>query len=249
MVVVAVSNQKGGTAKTTTAVALAHRLAQLGRKVILVDLDSQGSCAASFGMAPTPGLFSWVITGADLASVLVEVRTGLQLVPGDVKTAEAERILAGSDYPSEVLADRLGGGIGADFVILDCAPSRGLLHMAAHHAADVAIVPVAVDHLGVVGCLQEMDSLDAVRKRGHNVEVLAVVPTFFDSVTIESRENLARLQAAFDGLVTEPIPRATKVREATAYGHTVWEHLSAAHPVCVAYRKLAERVLIYGRAN
>jgi len=241
--IVAIANQKGGTAKTTTAVNLAARLAMLGREVVLIDLDSQGSASACLGLVPSPGVHQWLIGGADFDAVTVEIRPHLRLLASDASTAKAELSLAGEDYRHEVLADRLAHVNGAEYIILDCAPSRGLLHVAAHHAADLAIIPVQVDHLAVVGCMQEMSAIDAVRKRGHVIEVLAILPTFFESVTLESTQNLAELRRLFGDLVADPIPRATKVREASAYGHTVFEHLATGHPVCVAYRKLGERVL------
>jgi chromosome partitioning protein len=117
------------------------------------------------------------------------------------------------------------------------------MHDNAHHAASEIIIPAAVDHLALVGVAQEFETLKLIRAHGHAVEVTAVLPTFFDSVTNESAINLRKLAEAFGSLVLPAVPRTTRLREAPAYGRTIWEHLPATHPACTAYRHLTERVL------
>jgi len=242
MPTIAIANQKGGVAKTTTAVTLAHDLARKGYSVVLVDLDAQGNVAPCFGLPPSPGLYELLLNLKSLEQLLIEVRPSLWLLPSDANTAKLKMILAAEPYRETVLARALAP-LGADYVILDTGPSRDILHDNAHHAADQIIIPAAVDHLALIGVVQEMDSLQIVREHGHPVEVVAILPTFWDATTNESAINLRRLAEAFGDLVLPAIPRTTRLREAPALGLTLWEHLKENHPAYVAYQHLTRRVL------
>jgi len=245
--IIAIANQKGGVGKTTTAVSLAHALAMRGRRVILADLDAQGNVSACFGRQPSPGLFRLLIEAAPLADLLAEVRPGLDLLASDVSTARLKLALAGEPYREAILARALAN-VSHDFVILDMGPGRDLLHDMAHNAAGEVVAPVAVDHLALVGVGMELATLRAVREHGHAVELTAILPTFWDPITTESRLNLEKLVSTFVDLVLPAVPRTTRLREAPALGLTLWEHLPGDHPACVAYTRLTERVLSHAQA-
>lgn len=238
----AIANQKGGVAKTTTAVALAHDLAQREYTVVLVDLDAQGNAATCLGLKPQPALFQ-VATGVlSLQDALVKARPNLWFLASDTSTAKLKNMWAGEMYRETVLA-RMLDSLTADFVILDTAPGRDIMHDNAHHAANEVVIPVAVDHLALVGVTQEFETLRMIRDHGHTIEVTAILPTFFDKVTIESTVNLTELAQRFGDLVLPAVPQTVRLREAPAYGKTVWEHLNNNHEACKAYRRLTERVL------
>lgn len=239
---IAIANQKGGVGKTTTAVSLAHDLARRGYSVILADLDAQGNCSACFGLAPTPGLYRLLLGDVALPDVLQEVRPGLQLLASDSSTARLKVALAGEAYREGILAQALEDA-PADFVILDTSPGRDLLHDMAHHAAGEIVAAVALDHLALVGVTQELETLQTVREHGHACELVAILPTFWDPVTIESRVNLQRLVDTFGALVLPAVPRTTRLREAPALGLTIWEHLPGDHGAVTAYTRLVERIL------
>lgn len=242
MRIIAVANQKGGVAKTTTAVTLAHDLARKGYRVILVDLDAQGNVAPCFGLTPSPGLYNFLLHLKPMEELLVEVRPSLWLLPGDASTAKLKIILAAESYRETFLARALQQA-DADFVILDTGPSRDVLHDNAHHAATEVVVPVGLDHLALIGVMQELDSLKAVREHQHPVEVIAILPTFWDATTRESTINLQQLVETFGDLVLPAVPRTTRLREAPALGLTLWEHLADGHPASQAYQHLTRRVL------
>ena len=246
--IIAIANQKGGVGKTTTAVSLAHALAMCGRRVILADLDAQGNVSACFGRQPSPGLYRLLIDGDALADLLTEVRPGLDLLPSDVSTARLKLALAGEPYRESILARALAN-VSHDFVILDMGPGRDLLHDMAHHAAGEVVAPVALDHLAMVGIAMELETLATERAHSHPVELVGILPQFWDPITTESRVNLEQLVARFGPLVLPAVPRTTRLREAPALALTVWEHMPGDHPACVAYTRLVERVLSHAQAQ
>jgi len=239
---IAIANQKGGVGKTTTAVALAHDLTRHNYTVALVDLDAQGNAAVALGLKCQPALFRLLSGTSSIAEALIEARPGLWFLPGDPSTAKLKTMLAGETYREMILARALAA-LEVDYVILDTGPSRDLLHDMAQQAADEVVIPAALDHLALVGVAQQIDSLKVAREHGHAIEVIAILPTFYDSVTIESAANLHRLADTFGDLVLPAVPRTTKLREAPAFGLTIWEHLPAKHPACVAYENLTRRIL------
>ena len=240
--IIAIANQKGGVAKTTTAITLAHGLARRGFTVCLVDLDAQGNASVGLGLAPTPGLSRLLSGRADLAEVLIEARPDLWLLPSDTTTADLKNELAGRAFREHILARALAG-ITADYIVIDTGPSRDLLHTMAALAADEVIIPAALDHLALVGVAQQIDSLGEVRENGHPLEIAAILPTFYDAVTKESATNLQHLASTYGDLVLPAVPRTTRLREAPAYGQTLWEYLAPGHPAWVAYEGLIRRVL------
>ena len=239
---IAIANQKGGVAKTTTAVTLAHALAKQGHSVVLVDLDAQGNTAPCLGLPPSPALYKFLLGLAPLEALLVEARPSLWLLASDASTAKLKTILAAEAYRETILAKALRQ-IDADFVIIDTGPSRDLLHDNAHHAASEIIIPVGLDHLALIGVAQELETLNVVREQGHPVEVIAILPTFWDATTIESSVNLQKLVGTFGDMVLPAVPRTTRLREAPALGCTIWEHLPESHPAAQAYIRLTRRVL------
>jgi chromosome partitioning protein len=238
-----VANQKGGIGKTTTAVALAHGLARRGYTTVLVDLDAQGNAATCLGLKPGPALLQLVMGLAQINEVLVEARPLLWFIGSDTRTANLKIAIAMQEYERETVVAKVLRPLECDFVIFDTGPGRDVMHQNAHHAAHEVVIPAAVDHLALIGVGQEFETLKAVREQGHDIEVTAILPTFYDQVTRESAHNLQELSATFGDLVLPPVPRYVKLREAPAYGRTVWEHIHKDHPVALAYQGLIERVL------
>lgn len=245
MKTIAIALQKGGMGKTTTTATLAHALAMAGERVLAVDLDPQGNLALTFGLEPAPGLYDWLNDGVCLRDVVVEARPGLDLVRSDKRTAELKENLTGRMFREQVLLNALKGGLAYDWCFLDCAPSLDLLNIAAIVAADGMIMPVMVDYLATAGLAQHVESLRQMQAMGYGCCLLMVVPTFFERVTNESTEILAQLAERFSGLVTAPIPRNVKLREAPAHGKTIWEYAPCS-AAAMAYRGVVRR-LVNGR--
>lgn len=238
------ANQKGGVGKTTGACALAHRLAMLGHVVVLIDVDPQGNAASHLGLEPTPAISSWLM-GAVAESVAREARPNLWLIPNGPKAnggPDLTAYLYSVSHRETFLARRLDEITGADYIILDTGPSRGILQDNAHYAAHEVICPTELDHLALIGVNQELEIINEVRKFGHALTLTAIQPTMWDPITRESQYNLGLLVEQFQDLVVRAVPRATCVRESAGHGKTVWEYLHAGHPVLDAYEALIGRV-------
>lgn len=244
---IAIANQKGGVGKTTTAVTLAHDLARHGHLVALIDLDAQGNVAPCLGLDPSNGIYQLLTGIGQLGDLLVEARPGLWFLPGDPSTARLKTMLAAESYRETLLARALAP-LKVEFCIIDTGPSRDLLHDMAHEACSEVVCPVGVDHLALIGVAQELETLQVVREHGHAVEMIAILPTFWDATTRESEANLRRLVEAFGDLVLPAVQRTTRLREAPAYGKTLWEYLRDDHPVWAAYERLTRRILDHGQA-
>jgi len=231
MITIAIANQKGGVGKTTTAVTLAHGLALKSFNVLLVDLDPQGQCASALGMDHDDGVFRLLAMDAPLRDVVRSTRRpGLWLLPGDKRTKTAEGIMVLErkevDTLATVLHQNINGGL--HYIVIDTAPSVGGLQENALYAADMLIIPSAVDHLALEGIASVIQTLRAVRRT--NLPPMRILPTFFDDTTRESKTNLEHLQRHFGDLVLPPIHRATMLRECPALGQTIFEYQPKSRP-------------------
>jgi chromosome partitioning protein len=231
MPIIAILNQKGGVAKTTTAVTLGAGLALRGHRTLLIDLDSQGNVSDALGIKKGPGLYQLIVGKKPwrelvIPSGLVESRRLLDLLPGDKTTVEAKIYLTTQSFREQTLR-RAFDSIGDvyEFVILDLAPSVDVLHVGALVASDAFLVVTRLDHLAVVGVNDALLTLVALKDQGAGFpELLGILPTFWDRTTKESEHQLSALAKTFGTRLWPPIPLDVKAREAPAYGQTLWEY-------------------------
>lgn len=226
MIVVTVANQKGGVGKSTTAVSLAHGLALKNYVVLLADLDPQGQCSSHLGLEQEDGVFNLLVNRPPIRDVVRSTgRRNLWLLPGGKRTKAAEGLMvverAGVNTLRGVLEQKINGS-GLHFLVLDTAPSAGGLQENALFAADLLVIPSAVDHLSLEGVKEILNTLEELRRP--QPPLMRILPTFYDKTTGESRINLERLQDAFGEAVVAPIHRAVKLRESPAVGQTIFEY-------------------------
>jgi chromosome partitioning protein len=224
---ITVANQKGGVGKTTTAVALAHGLGLRDRRVMLVDFDPQGQCASALGMEQEPGVFNALVTNMDIQQWLrITERQNLDLLPGNRSTATAQIVINAEQRPIDAIKQLLKPLSGAyDYIIMDTAPSVGGIQERAVFAADLVLIPTAVDYLAMEGLAQISTMLTGLRDNHKWKGNLAgIIPTFYDDRTKESQKSLSELQEIFGEMTLHPIHRATVLRECTAEGKTVFEY-------------------------
>ena len=224
--IIAIANQKGGVAKTTTACNLAFYFAQHGQRVLVVDLDSQGHAALSFGIQPNNGLYRLLVEGQSIPEVVTPARENLDVITND-HTAELVRLHATQASFREYMLDQALEDAPYDLIILDTAPSTDVLHVSALVASDYLLIPAIMDFLPIESVTKIMGTNAALQRIPNVVPptVIGVLPTMFDRVTNETTHNVNKLAAAIgSGMILPPIPRDTKIREASHRGLTIWEY-------------------------
>ena len=248
MPTIAVANRKGGVGKTTIACALATKLAETDR-VLLVDLDSQGSATESLGIAPGSAVAAWLVT-EELGS-LVTVTDNLALLPGGAATA---RVTIGENRHD---LGTVGRGLSAarrsfDWILLDTPPSFSTVTRSAIYAADFVLSPVVPEYLAVAGVRQLIGQIDEMIKQhpGCTVRLMGIQPNQ-TRVTNEHRTNLTDMIRAWGaygynggGFVWPPLRQSIAVSEASAAGKPVWGYLSG--EVLDDWQAMVERVRSYG---
>ena len=230
-VTVALVNNKGGVGKTTTAVSIAAGMAAKGRRVLLVDLDAQGSAALSLGLSRSD-------TEAGTAEVLLEgmaVRdavcpssvTGLDVLPGGMPLASADLVLSDVEGREAVVKAALTPVL-RDYavIVLDCPPSLGLLTVNALTAADFFLVPVTPDYLALEGLANLTAAVDRIRAGiGKVADLAGIVLTMADYRQNVTREAEVMVRRHFGKKVFRTVIRVNvKVKEAPSFGKTVFDY-------------------------
>jgi chromosome partitioning protein len=223
MKIIGFANQKGGVAKTTTAIVLAHGLARLGIRTLLVDLDPQGHIAFSLGLDKAPGLFRLICLNEPLQKLTVNARPNLDILPGDKNTEKVKRQITLSDFRETILLDQLKQ-TNYQAVLIDMAPSLDVLHINGLVASDWVVIPTRLDALAIDGVKEILLTMGEVAQRGYPFAGYNILPTFFDRTTRETYTQLQEIARTFGKRVWPPIPQDTRIREAAAYGKTPWEY-------------------------
>jgi chromosome partitioning protein len=246
--VIALANQKGGVAKTTSVASIGAALAELGQRVLLVDLDPQACLTFSLGVDPDTVERSIhdVLTGsAEIGDVVVTSEEGVDLVPSAIDLAGAEAMLLPRPGREYVLRSALEGVDTAyDVVLLDCSPSLGVLTLNALTAADALIIPMPCEMLSHRGVGQLLDTVADVQKiLNRDLEVWGILPTLFDGRSNHAREVLADVGERYDLPVLDPpIPKTVRFAEAPAVGRSILSTARSSRGA-QAYRDVAASLL------
>jgi chromosome partitioning protein len=244
---IAVANQKGGVAKTTTVASLGAAIAELGARVLLVDLDPQACLTFSLGLDPEAVELSVhdVLLGRVSASMAIHSTSdGPDLLPSTIELAGCEAMLltrTGREYTLRLALEDVSASY--DVILLDCAPSLGVLTINALTAADEVLVPLQCETLSHRGVGQLLDTVrDVQRLTNRDLQVLGVLPTLFDSRTTHAREVLADVTARYGlPVIDPPIAKSVRFAEAPATGRSILRTATRT-PGAAAYRSLARRV-------
>jgi chromosome partitioning protein len=234
--VLVVANQKGGVGKTTTAVNMAAALAQLGMRVLVVDLDPQGNASTALSIdhaEGTPGIYDVLIGGAAISSVVVECKDvpGLCVVPATISLAGAEIELVSlvaretrlRRALTAYLDESAARGERIDYVFIDCPPSLGLLTVNALTAAEELLIPIQCEYYAMEGLGQLLRTLASIQEHLNPVlRVGAIVLTMYDARTRLAQGVADEVRAHFSDLVlSTAIPRSVRISEAPSHGQTV----------------------------
>lgn len=240
---IAVLNQKGGTGKTTTSVNVAAGLADAGHRVLLMDLDAQGNVAVSLGLSARNTMYNVLVEGMHPADCVLNVGPNLDAIISNTSLAQAEVKLVNVRERYRVLKQRFESMTNYDYVVMDCAPSLSVLNQNALTYADHILIPVSCDYLSLVGVKQVLRTLKKVNELLlAPVDVLGVVPTFYDQRTRISQEAIRTLKAYFREKVLPPIRINTRLKEAPSHKKTIFEYAPTSHGA-EDYRTLVQRVI------
>ena len=247
--VIAFANQKGGVAKTTTALNLAVAFQESGHRVLAVDMDPQGNLTMSQGIDPDKvelSMFDVLVHELPIKDVIAERE--IDVAVASIDLAGAEIAMAAQIGRERRLQKALAEVRGDyDFVCIDTPPSLGLLTINALTAADKVIVPVQCEYLSMRGLMQLQNTLKMIRENlNPNVDIEGILPTMLDSRTVHAKEAVEILEENFGDLVFESrIRKAIKFAEAPVRGASVLKY-DPKGKAAAAYRDLAKEVIANG---
>lgn len=247
--VIAVANQKGGVAKTTTAVNLSACLAEMGYKVLLIDLDPQGNATSGVGVNKsklTRSIYDVLINDISLLKIIQKTETkNLKIAPARIELAGAEIELVSQISRETKLLETIKT-IKDDFnyIFIDCPPSLGLLTLNALTAANYVLIPVQCEFYALEGLSMLMNTLNRVRKHlNPKLEILGALLTMFDARTNLSIQVVEEVKKFFQTKVFKTIvPRNVRLGEAPSHGKPIVLYDSRSRGADV-YRDLAKEVM------
>ncbi|MDG2242539.1 MAG: AAA family ATPase [Rhodospirillaceae bacterium] len=226
--VLAISNQKGGVGKTTTAVNLATALAAVDKRVLIVDLDPQGNASTSLGIPAkdrVTNIYHVLMGDAELDEAAVATTVpNLSIAPSGVDLAGAElELVEVKNREKRLISAVSGAALSYDYVLIDCPPSLGLLTLNAWVAAHAVLVPLQVEFLALEGVSQLVKTIERVKKSlNPTLEIQGIVLTMVDKRNNLSDMVESDVRAFFgDKVYSTVIPRNVRVSEAPSHGKPV----------------------------
>ncbi|CAN5352313.1 ParA family protein [soil metagenome] len=261
--VMVVANQKGGVGKTTSTVNVAAALAQLGQRVLVIDLDPQGNASTALSVEHrrgVPSIYDALVDGQPLAEVVRPCPDleGLFVVPATIDLAGAEielvSVVAREGRLRKAIHAHPGIGTAAeageerfDYVFIDCPPSLGLLTLNALVAGDEMMIPIQAEYYALEGLGQLLETVDMVRAHlNPDLAVSTILVTMYDARTRLAAGVASEVREHFcDQVLRTSIPRSVRVSEAPSYGQTVMTY-DPGSPGALSYFEAAREIAVRG---
>lgn len=253
--IIAIANQKGGTGKTTTTECLGIGLANLGKKVLLIDLDPQGDLTTCLGWK-NPDALQETISDVIASSIvdkpfkvedaILHSKEGVDILPANIELSNIEVSLVNSMNREKVLENSISDIVkNYDYVLIDCMPSLGMLTVNALSAADEVIIPVQAQYLSAKGMTNLLRTINKVNKQiNPSLSIGGIVITLADMRTNMAKETVKTIRSNYGSnlkIFHSIIPVAVKTSESSAKGVSIFEYAKES-PVANAYTALAKEV-------
>ena len=250
--IIAIINQKGGVGKSTTAINLSAALGEMGKQVLLVDLDPQGNATSGLGIEKgqlSVCVYDVLLNDVPIQDAIIpDVCPGLDLVPATINLAGAEVELVSEMARENRLKDAVGTMRGRyDYIFIDCPPSLGLLTVNALVGTDKLIIPIQTEFYALEGVTKLLESMKRVKSRlNPSLDIFGILLTMYDGRTTLSRQVAAEVRNYFTDQVFETIiPRTVKLSEAPSYGMPIIQY-DPSGKGAAAYKELAKEVVNRG---
>ena len=250
--VIAVANQKGGVAKTTTVTHLGAAIAAMNRRVLLIDMDPQGHLAEGFGIVSDrlATEMSDVIEGTKRIReiIITDVRPNLDLAPSNIRLSDMELTLVNLRFRENKLK-RAVEPIASqyEYILIDCPPNLGLLTVNALMAANKVLIPMASEYYSMLGVSLLIKTVQAIRSEANkDLEILGILPTRHKR-TVHAREVVEQTSEELGSQIhifTPPISESTRFTEATGQGKTVFD-IAPEIPGAHAYQSIAQEIVTH----
>ncbi|MBN1484223.1 MAG: AAA family ATPase [Chloroflexia bacterium] len=228
---IAVVNFKGGTGKTTTVVNVGAGLAKQGQRVLLIDVDAQGSLSLSLGVSSTHTLSQALTHEITISECITKARKNLYLIPSDNSLLQAQRALAQYTEWQHALGSLLRELENEfDWILLDCAASITLLNINALTYANEIFIPTQVEYLSLAGLNQVLENLARIRSPNRprdqvtDLGITLILPTMYDMRKRVSRQLLQELRETYGRRVAHPIRINVRLSEAPSFQQTIFEY-------------------------
>jgi len=242
-----IMNYKGGMGKTSLVVHLAMGLVLNGKRVLIVDMDPQGSVKAMLGVKAPSGTYELLLGAQPFSQCITPVRDGLDIIASDERLFPASMQMVGFPNREFVLHKRLEAVINYDYILIDSGPSFDLLAQNAMVASQRLMVPISMDFMSIVGAKQLLKNVKIINRLfDQTIDVQHVVPTFYMQRQLKTAKVMASIETLFGTeCVRNPIRSCADVSNAAGLGKTVFEYKPKSR-VIPDYNQLVKTVMTEG---